>query len=83
MLMYLCSNTNPEIAFAVNQCACHSHHPMRIHGEYLKHIGRYLKATCDKVLIFKPDLDKGIECYADADFAGLWSHEDKQDPHCI
>lgn len=24
-----------------------------------------------------------IECYADADFAGLWPHEDKHDPRCV
>ena len=24
-----------------------------------------------------------IDCYPDADFAGLWTHDDKQDPHCV
>ncbi len=24
-----------------------------------------------------------IDCYVDADFAGLWASEDKQDPHCV
>ena len=23
-----------------------------------------------------------VDCYADADFAGLWGHEDPQDPIC-
>ena len=24
-----------------------------------------------------------MNCYPDADFAGLWRHEDPQDPHCV
>ena len=24
-----------------------------------------------------------IDCYPDADFAGLWTRDDKQDPHCV
>ena len=24
-----------------------------------------------------------LDCYVDADFAGLWPHEDKQDPTCV
>lgn len=24
-----------------------------------------------------------IDCYPDADFAGLYGHDDKQDPHCV
>ena len=33
-------------------------------------IGRYLKATKDKGMIFTPNGDKGLECYVDADFEG-------------
>ena len=83
MLMYLSANSRPDIAFAVNQCARHSHHPTRTHAEYLKHIGRYLKGTKDQGLVFSPDLSQGIEFFADADFAGLWKTEDCTDPHCV
>jgi hypothetical protein len=36
-------------------------------------------------LILNPNKDDilKIECYADADFAGLWNSEDEQDPHCV
>jgi hypothetical protein len=85
MLMYLCNNSRPDIAFAVNQCARYTHHPTEKHGKYLKHIGRYLKGTKDKGLILNPNKNDvlKVECYADADFAGLWNAEDEQDPHCV
>jgi len=38
----------------------------------------------DEGLILRPNSDDfGIECYVDADFAGLWPYEDKQDPSCV
>ena len=86
MMMYLCNNSRPDIAFAVHQCARHSFSPKRKHAEYLKRIGRYLLATKDNGLIIKPNEDRNIldvDCYVDADFAGLFSHEDKTDPHCV
>ena len=47
-------------------------------------IGRYLKVkgTLDKGLILKPSKEPCIDCYPDADFAGLYGYEDVQDPHC-
>jgi hypothetical protein len=85
MLMYLCNNTRPEIAFAVNQCARYTHGPTEKHGSYLKHIGKYLKGTRSKGLILNPNRNDPlkIDCYADADFAGLWNHDNEQDPHCV
>ena len=80
MMMYLCNNSRPDIAFAVHQCPRHSFSPKKKHAEYLKRIGRYLIATKDKGLIIKPNKDRNIldvDCYVDADFAGLFSHEDK------
>jgi hypothetical protein len=46
-------------------------------------IGQYLKGTIEKGLIFKPNGTLAIDCYVDADFAGLWPHEDKDDPTCV
>jgi hypothetical protein len=85
MLMYLCNNTRPDIAFAVNQCARYTHFPTEKHGNYLKHVGKYLKGTRSRGLILNPRKDDPlkIECYADADFAGLWNSEQEQDPHCV
>jgi hypothetical protein len=50
------------------------------------HVGQYLKGTADKGLILKPligDQQLNIDCYIDADFAGLWGYEDKQEPSCV
>ncbi len=33
----------------------------------------YLKKTHDLGTFFKPDQDKGFECYCDADFSGNWN----------
>ena len=32
--------------------------------------------------MFNPSKKLVVDCYADADFAGLWVHEDRQDPIC-
>jgi hypothetical protein len=37
----------------------------------------------DKGLVFRPDGSVNVDCYVDADFAGLWPYEDKQDPSCV
>ena len=85
MLMYLACNSRPDIAFAVHQCARHKHNPTALHAKYLKQIGRYLRHTRDKGMIIKPAMENSLhlECFADADFAGLFGREDNQDPHCV
>jgi hypothetical protein len=85
MLMYLCNSTRPDIAFAVHQCARFSHDPRAPHGVALKRIGTYLLSTRDKGLIMKPGddtLQPTLDCYVDADFAGLFGREDPNDPSC-
>ena len=43
-----------------------------------------MKHSQDQGLILKPNLDAlNVDCYVDADFAGLWPHEEKQDPSCV
>ena len=83
MCLYLCNNSRPDITFAVNQCSRYNHFPKRIHGEALKRIGRYLVATRDKGLILRPTNSLHIDCYVDADFAGLYSHENIEDPASV
>jgi hypothetical protein len=85
MMGYLCNNSRPDIAFAVSQCARYTHKPTEQHSKYLKHIGRYLKLTRDKGLILNPTTinEIQIDCYVDADFAGLWKQQDEADPHCV
>jgi hypothetical protein len=83
MLMYLCANTRPNITFATHQCARYTHQPRRIHELAVKRIGRYLLGTRHQGLVFKPDGSLRIDCFVDADFAGLWGYEDKNDPNCV
>lgn len=80
MMLYLASNSRPDIAFAVHQCARFSHCPRSSHEKAVKHIARYLKRTRDKGLVLKPNETLSMEMYADADFAGLWNAEDPGDP---
>ena len=80
MMLYLASNSRPDIAFAVHQCARFTHCANSEHEVAVKRIARYLKATKDFGLIMKPKQDLKLELYADADFAGLWNVESKDDP---
>jgi hypothetical protein len=83
MLLYLSGHTRPDIAFAVHQCARYTFKPTTRHVTALKRIGRYLKGTRDKGLIMRPSRHIHVDCYPDADFAGLYNQEDAQDPHCV
>jgi hypothetical protein len=83
MLQYLHSHSRPDITFAVSQCARFVHNTRRSHEIALEHIGQYLKGTMDRGLVLKPTEALKIDCFVDADFAGLWPYEDKQDPTCV
>ena len=80
MLIYLASNTRPDIQFVVHQVARFSHDPKHSHAQAVKRIIRYLGGTTDKGILFKPNLDAGLDCYLDAHFAGLYGYEDPEDP---
>jgi hypothetical protein len=82
MLLYL-GHSRSDILFATHQCARYTFAPKQSHKNALKRIGCYLKGRLDKGLILTPSDDLKIDCYPDADFAGLWNHNDKTDPHCI
>ena len=73
---YLSGTTRPDIFFAVHQCAKYSIYPKQSHKEAVKSIGRYLKKTKDKGLVFTPNGSNGLECYANVDLAGAWCRED-------
>ena len=83
MLLYLSGHSRPDIAFAVHQCARYTFKPTTRHLAALKRIGRYLKGTQNKGLILRPSNYLHVDCFPDADFAGLYNHEDSQDPHCV
>ena len=83
MLLYLQGHTRPDISFAVNQCARYAFGPRRSHEEAMKHIGPYLKGTRDKGTIMTPSENLQLDCYVDADFAGLWNYEEDMDPTSV
>ena len=82
-LLYLAGHTRPDITYAIHLAARFSWCTRRSHDNALKRIGRYLKATSTKGLRLRPSSELKIDCYPDADFAGLWSHEDANDPVCV
>jgi hypothetical protein len=71
-LNYLAQTTRADIVYATHQLAKHSSDPREPHGEAVLYLIRYLKKTCDLGTRFKPDRDKGFECYCDADYSGNW-----------
>jgi len=83
MLLYLSSNSRPDIQFAVHQCARFTHAPKQSHADAIKRICRYLQATSTKGLEFIPSQAMELDCYVDTDFAVLWNYDDDQDPVCV
>ena len=84
MLLYsLSGHTRPDITFAVNCCARYMFCPKHSHELALKRIGRYLKQTPDRGMVMDPSSNVcKIDAYPDADFAGMFGHEDHTDPAC-
>jgi hypothetical protein len=83
MLLYLSGHTHPDITYAVNCCAQYIFSPKHIHEFALKCMGCYLKQTCDRGMVMNPSSDVcKIDAYPDADFAGMYGHEDHTDPTC-
>ena len=80
MLNYLSASTRPDILFAVHQCARFAADPKLSHERAVKRIVRYLKGTKNNGLILRPNPQDGIECYIDANFAGGYSEDTKDDP---
>jgi hypothetical protein len=83
MMQYLQGHSRPDITYAVSRCARFIHSPKRSHEIALKRIGLYFKGTLAQGLILSPSGELDIDVFVDADFAGLWPHEDKQDPTCV
>jgi hypothetical protein len=49
----------------------------------VKQIIRNLQGTQDKGIIFTPTFELAVDCYVDADFAGIWKIEHQHDPVCV
>ena len=74
-LNFLEKSSQPDIAFAVHQCAHFAADPRKSHAEAVKHIGRYLIGTQNQGLILHPESDQSFLVWADADFVGNWNPE--------
>ena len=83
MMLYLASNSRPDIAFAVHQCARFNQCPRLKHEQAVKRIARFLKGTREKGFIFTPTGELNLEVHANADWAGLWNAELPDDPTCV
>ena len=67
-LLYLATNTRPDISFAVSVLARHSQKPTTRHWQGIKHLLRYLRGTEDLGLHFRKDASNDIIGYADSGF---------------
>ena len=54
-----------------------------MHEDAIKWICRYLAGTRNQGIKFKPTMNPTLDCYVDADFAGLWGQEDNEDTICV
>ena len=80
MMLYLESNTRPYISFDVHQCDRFTHNTKASNKIAVNNIFQYLQGTKDNGIVFNPSKKLVVDFYADAYFAGLWGHENLQDP---
>jgi hypothetical protein len=81
MLLYLTTNTRPDLGFCVSQIASRFNHaPKKYHSTAVKTIIRYLHCTADKGMIVRPTGKLKLENYCDSDFAGIFSVEPAESP---
>jgi hypothetical protein len=83
MLLYLSTNTRPDITFAVSQVAHFNHSPKQSHATAVKMIVHYLAHTVDKEMVLHPNGKLQLDCFADADFAGLHCCEPDDSPNSV
>ena len=82
MILYLASKTRPDISFAFPQCAWFTHNTKVSQKTAVKRIYQYLQGTKNNGLVFNASKKLVVDCYVDADFSGLWGHENTQDSTC-
>ena len=82
MMMYLASNSCPEIQFDVHQCDRFTQNYQASHEYAIIHICCYLKDTQKKGVIPSPTRKLHENCYVDYDLAGMFSYEDPHYPMC-
>ena len=84
MMNYLSESTRPDIAMAVHQVAKYSNSPILTHEKEVMKNSRYFISTRDRGIVFKSDMKKCLELYADADFARNWKKTNHDHPeNCL
>ena len=81
--MYLDSNSHPDIALDVHQCACFAHVPLQSNAKSVKRISCYIKGAEETSLILEPSQNLHVDYYVDAEFSGLWGDEEDQNTLCV
>ena len=69
MINYLASTSRPDVLFSVYQAARFCSNPKCSYKEAVKRVGRHLKRTADKGIMYEFDFTKRIEVFVDAIFA--------------
>ena len=82
LLYYLAGTTRPKRSFAVHQCSQFQADCKKPHGTSIKRLVAYLFETKSKGMVARKFNNAGNKhnAFADADFVGLQSKEDPQDP---
>jgi hypothetical protein len=80
MLLYLSTNSRPDIALAVSQVTRFSSNPKKSHVTAIKMIIRYLARTKHIGITFAPTDVLNIDVFVDMEFTGLWNVEPIHDP---
>lgn len=83
MLLYLSTNTRPDITFAVSQVARFSANPKKSHATAVKKIVRYLLGTRDVGMVMRPDGTFRVDLFVDADFLGLFRADPDSEPTSV
>ena len=71
MMLYITSNTRPDIYSSVNQFMWFTHNTNSSHEISVKRICCYLQSINDNILVFNLSKIMVMHFYVDADFAGL------------
>eukprot|EP00957_Ditylum_brightwellii_P057553 4363930-Ditylum_brightwellii.AAC.1 len=56
---------------------------MLLHEQALRQIVKYLSTTSERGIIYDLDPSLGIQCYANAGFAGSWSNAGADNPENV
>lgn len=74
-LNFLEKSTRGDIGYAVHQCARFCENPTTMHTDAVHRIVRYLIGTKNEGILMRPNKEIAFECYADADYCGLWNKD--------